>query len=136
MNKRKGKGKKCGGGYYVVALILCLGLVGCATWKQNTVKSYRLTGVALTQIQESGKDMCNKGVLKAEDCAKIKDIYNKARDVYIQMGNALILAIETEDAIQRKAKLDEYAKLSSQYLIFSNELIQLAYKYGILKGGK
>lgn len=121
---------------FLIAIVFLAVVVGCATWKSNTVKVYRITGITLSQIHETGNEMCSAGTIKAADCAKIKDAYNKTQSVYIAMGDVLILAIKTEDTAKRKAWLTEYQNLLSQFNILSGQLIQLAFDFGILKGGK
>ena len=118
-----------------MVMVVFLSLVACASWKSNTVKSYQLTGKALAMIQENGSSMCQAGIIKPDDCTKLKLYYNDARMIYIAMGDVLILAITTEDTVKRKALLDEYDKLAMKYITVSGNLVRLAYDLKILKGG-
>ena len=120
--------------FLVIVVIMAL-TVSCATWKSNTTKSYQLTGKALLMVYETGDPMCKAGVIKPDDCAKLKQYYNDARLVYIAMGDVLILAINTEDSVKRKTLLDNYDKLAIQYIKLSGDLVRLAYDLKILKGG-
>ncbi len=86
-------------------------------------------------VYQTGKSLCDEGVIKAQDCSKLKRYYNESRLVYIAMGDALIIAINTEDAVRRKTLLDEYDRLAIQYVQLSGQLIRLSYELGILKGG-
>ena len=118
----------------LLVMLLVASITACGTtWKSKAVKGYQFTGAVLTQIHNSGNELCNQGVLSPDKCAQVKKIYNDTRLAYIAAGDALIAAVETEDVIVQKKFWQEYLRLTNIYNDLAIKLIQLAFDLGILK---
>ena len=117
-------------------VILSFSLISCATWKSNITTGYEATGMTLKEIHDTAKAMCAAGTLSAADCAQVKDIYDKARDAYITAGDALIVAINTEDAVTKENNLQAYQHAISDVSQLVPKLIKLAGQLGIKTGGE
>lgn len=119
-----------------VILLIAFSLISCATWKEGSTLGYETTGMMLKEIHDSAKSLCDSGTLKAEDCENIKVIYGRARAAYITSGDALIMAINADDAIMREKNLDAYKKSLSEISVLVPKLIKLLGDMGISIGGK
>ena len=118
----------------IVMVLLCS--IGCATtgdWKSKSVTTYESTAVVLKSIHDTAKPMCDSGQISAENCGKIKNLYTKARSATLVAGDALKIAINTEDAITQKASLQVYQKAITDVATFLPELMALAHELGIKK---
>jgi hypothetical protein len=116
-------------------IMLCLVVlytVGCTpSWKRDTVAGYEIGSVTLSEIGTTAKAMCETGSIKQADCDKIKDVYNKARKAYITAGDALKIAIKTDDAIKKKEATELYKTATNDFVRFIGDLIKLAGELGI-----
>lgn len=118
-----------------VILLLMLSLA-CATWKTNITTGYEVTGITLKEIHDTAKGMCDAGTIKPENCVTIKDIYTKARLAYITAGDALIVAMETEDAVVKEKSLEAYKIATNELSQLIPKLVKLAGELGIKTGGQ
>jgi len=126
-------------------LIVFIFLTSCALWKEKATVIYEGVGDILTQTYTSAKQLCDNGTLKAEDCVKIKDMYNKTRAAYIVAGDVLIASMNleasinstkdainaTKDAVEKKeleAKLPELQAQFQALMIQYNQNLQDAAK--------
>ena len=116
----------------IFLLLFCvLFIINCAGWKSKAVTGYEAIGITLTEIKTEAEKQCLAGTLKSEDCEQIKGIYNKARLAYITAGNALIVAMNTEDTALKQKSMDAYLDAVNQVSQLSFELIDLAIKLGV-----
>lgn len=77
-----------------LCFLLCL-TVGCQEsdkWK-NAVVVYESVGLSLNDFKAKAKELCDRGEIPPDTCAKLKDGYNKAVDVYVDAGYVLEEAI-------------------------------------------
>ena len=116
---------------FAALVILFLALSSCAAWKADTVAGYESTGSVLTDIESRAKAMCDAGQLKPADCQKLKSAYNRARAAYITSGDALVLAIDTQDAATKQKSLAAYQQAVSDLGALLPELITAADQLGI-----
>jgi hypothetical protein len=105
-----------------IVAIIALSLAACALWKEKATVTYEGVGDILTQTYTNVKQLCDSGTLKAEDCVKIKDTYNKARKAYIVAGDTLIATMNleasiksTQDAVAKKNLQAQLQTLMAQY---------------------
>jgi len=119
---------------YCTILIIMLSvllIVSCAIWKGKATVGYEAAALTLKEIHDQGKSLCEQGKIGASDCENLKSTYNKAREVYIASGDALIAAINAEDAVTREKSLDAYQKSIAEFSQLSIKLIRLASNLGI-----
>lgn len=114
-----------------VLLFLIIALISCAGWKSKATTGYEAIGLTLTEIKVEAEKQCITGTLKVQDCEQIKAIYNKARISYITAGNALIVAMNTEDSVLKQKSMDAYLNTVDEASKLSFELIDLAIKLGV-----
>ncbi|MCC6347891.1 MAG: hypothetical protein IT388_11940 [Nitrospirales bacterium] len=120
----------------LLVILALLVLSSCATWKKDTVTGYEITGIALRNVQQAAKKMCDAGKIGADDCAKLRNVYGQARAAYQTAGNALIVAINTEDAVKQKEGFAAYQTAFAEVSRLLPELLDLAGKLGIKVGGE
>jgi len=118
----------------MLAFLLVLAF-GCAGTRGKVVSSYELAGTILKAAYDVAKPACDTGTLSAEDCAKIKDCYNQARQYYIIAGDVLILALETEEITQKQADLEEYQKLVNLYTESMSKMLKMLVDLGVIEEG-
>jgi len=116
----------------LMVVLLMFFFVSCTkSWKGNTVTGYEITGTTIAQIGETAKSMCDAGSVKEADCAKIKDVYNKARKAYIASGDALVIAIKVEDEVQKKNAMAAYSTAITELSRLLPQLVKLAGELGV-----
>ncbi len=120
----------------VLAMVLILTLGACALWKEKATVTYEGVGNILTTTYTNVKQLCDSGTLKAEDCLKIKEMYNKTRSAYIVAGDTLIAAMNleasiknTQDAVQKKDLQAQLQALMVQYNQNLQEAAKLASEF-------
>ena len=126
------------GGYmrkakWLIVPILFAALFSCTGWGGQAVGTYELMGVTLKVAHDTIRPGCDAGTLPADKCVTFKDVYRKGRVSYILAGDALSLAIITDDAIKRQAFWVEYNDLVAQYLKFTTEAIKVGREMGVIK---
>ena len=84
-------------GYVLIVWALVFMLVGCGTWKTNAVKGYQAGAGVLTETYQSTEKLCVSGDLSKEKCSTFHKMYKRAYEAYIQLGDALKLAIQASD---------------------------------------
>ncbi len=115
-----------------IFMLCCLPiLASCATWKANTTAGYETTGQILTDIGTKAKSMCDAGKIPAKNCVVLKADYNKARTAYISSGNALILAIDAQDAAAKKTSLAAYQEAITDLGTLLPALVNAAGEFGV-----
>ena len=120
----------------LLAIVMLAILSGCATGtKGKLVSSYELAGITLTGAYDTVKPVCDIGQLPADKCAQIKKLYNDARGIYLFAGEALIIAVETDDLIKRQAALTQYQSLVTQFTKITTDLISLLIQLGVIQKG-
>jgi hypothetical protein len=116
----------------VFVSILFLSLLSCASdtpWRKASVTTYELTGTIIEHSKQTAEALKAQNLITDEQLAKIKGIYNKARDVYIAAGNSLKLAGKAESAAKRDQLLAEYDKLLADFKKLAYELADLVNKF-------
>jgi len=116
----------------LVVMLLCMGLVGCATMKP-AVTGYVIGSTTLRQIHDTGVMMEQSGQLAGDRLVQIKQIYNDTRKCWFTAGDVLVVAIQTNDAVLKNEMMAKYDELLTQYNELANKLIMLASDFGILK---
>ena len=115
----------------MVLTMILMSLTSCSpSWKKNTTAGYEITGTTISETYTSAKMLCDSGTIKQEDCTKIKEIYNKVRDSYLVAGNALTIAINTDDQGLKNQNLIAYTNALNDVAKFLPELIRLAQTLG------
>lgn len=121
----------------ILLILLCSLVIGCATgkasWKQETVTSYESTSIVLTGIYNTAKPMCDAGQISKENCEKIKSLYTKTRSAIITAGDALKIAINSEDIFTQNASMELFQRSLMDVAKFMPELMRLANNLGIVK---
>lgn len=84
-----------------LALIM-LFISSCGSWQKTSALTYKSLGIALESTRIAARDLCDTGVLSAEECGNLKTQYNVARENYRIAGSMIINAIELETAIDEK----------------------------------
>ena len=130
----------------LLTVLIMITIVACASlWKEKTTATYESIGNVLASIQQGAKSTCDQGLIKPDDCVKLRDSYNKARQVYIVAGDTLIEAMnieelykETSDVIKKKELKEKMEILIKKYqgliLELNNlykEYIDMATKMGV-----
>ncbi len=108
-----------------------LAFTSCAAWKADTTAGYEATGAVLADIGSQAQSMCGEGKIKPADCGTLKLDYNKAREAYITSGDALILAMDAEDAAAKQKSLAAYQQAVGDLGALLPELITAAGQFGI-----
>jgi hypothetical protein len=114
-----------------LAVLACVCLIGCASANKNMVVAYSATGATIETVHQVTANMCTAGTIKAADCDKIKTLYNKIRDGYLTSGTALILYLNTSDAVQKKTNLEAYQTAIATLSQLVAELLTLVQSYGV-----
>ncbi len=117
----------------MMAIVAVLVLSSCASqqMKANTVAGYDATGQILTDIETQAKSMCDAGKINPVNCAVLKTDYSKARDAYITSGDALIVALDAQDAATQKTNLAAYQAAITDLGTLLPALINTAAEFGI-----
>lgn len=116
----------------ILAFFALFALAACSMWAGKATVTYEGVGDILLQTYTSAKAMCDAGTLTPEQCAKLKDAYNKARDVYIAAGDTLILVIHTEAVVHNThdaVKKQELQQLTNQYVDLLRQAGNLAIEF-------
>jgi len=114
----------------ILVAFLLASFSGCAgtPWKKATVVTYEIAGIGIAHVKETAEHLRSVGAIDDAQLAKIRTLYNEARDAYITAGNTLKAAIETEDALKRDALLEKYGKLLEQFRALAYEIADLLNK--------
>ena len=108
-----------------IILLACLSCANQTPWRKATVTTFELVGATVEQTKPTIEVLyANKAINEAK-LAQIKEIYNKAVDIYGKAGRALKLAGQAEDVIKRDALLSEYEKLLTNFKALSLEIHKL-----------
>ena len=119
-------------------LLLCLVLFACATpWQDNMTKGYEAAGIMGKTYYSIAKSSCEAvppavPALPADKCEQLKKINNDARKAYLLAGDSLILAIETDDAIQQQTLLTQYNTLLASFNKVLIQFVTLLREYKVL----
>jgi len=106
-------------------LAFCLGCATETPWRKAAITTYELLGVGVGSTKDIAESLKAQNLITDEQLLKIKDVYNKARAVYIAAGNSLKLAGKAESAASRDQLLVEYDQLLSDFRNLSLELYNL-----------
>lgn len=121
---------------FISLIILALVLtVSCATWKKSTVTTYEGIGMVLNVTGEKIVEAYKNKLITRQQYEEIRNIFNKVATTYIAAGDALAIAIGTEDVIARERHLEAYLNLIKEYHALLSDLIKLADELGIKLGG-
>lgn len=121
---------------FIMVFVILVALIGCATpWKANVTAGYEVLGDSLRAVRDSSQVLCKDLIINPTDCSKIKTVYNKAALAYVNAGNALILAMNIEDAVTSKKFFDEYQKQLELFNSMLPDLLNLATQFGVNVGG-
>jgi hypothetical protein len=110
---------------FFLLIALCLLPLGCfmtAPWQQKSVATYQSMGEFLTTAQVALKSLCEDGTLDKDQCRDARETYNDAVSIYHKMGDAAILAIDTDDRTQYDGlhgDLSVLLALLNQFLVTS-----------------
>jgi len=118
----------------VLIIVMMFALIACASWQKKATVGYEVTGATLQEIHTLGTQLCSEGKVKADDCTKLKALYNKTQRAYVLSGSALITAIETQDKIVKQASIETYMSAVNDVAKLMPELLKLATELGVLKG--
>ncbi len=120
---------------WLVILLLTLSLFACGTTSQTKmVSGYEAMGKALAQIHTTGVNLCEKErVIPADDCAKIKKVYNDIRKVYLVTGDTLILSLELNNTDWAKTANEQYLKLSAEFTNLLLQWLRLTTELGLIR---
>ena len=119
-----------------LAIALLIVLSACATGtKGKLVSSYELGGITLRGAYTVVKPACDTNQIPVDKCVQAKKIYNDARSIYLLAGDALVIAVETDDLISKQAALAEYQGLVGRFTQSTTDLINLLAQLGVLKKG-
>ena len=114
-------------------IIMLLTCISCATdtaWRKATVTTYELIGDGIGSAKDTVIALKAQNLISDENVAKTKELYNKAQNIYVTMGNTLKAAGKAENA----AKKDE---LFTQYDVLLKEFRTLSYEiYSLIKNIK
>ena len=102
---------------FVILLLLPI-LVACGSdkaWRKAAADSYDVLGAAITSTKPTAEMLRAANTINDDQLAKVKDIYNKARQAYIAAGAALKLASNAQTEAQKQAALQDYSKLLGDF---------------------
>ncbi len=116
-----------------LVMVLMWGLAACAGWGNKAVGTYELMGTAIKVAHDTVRPPCDAGTLPADKCAVFKGYYQKGRTSYILAGDALSLAIITDNATKRNAIFIEFNDLMAQYLKFTQDALKVGKEMGVIK---
>ena len=122
---------------YGLVIIIVLFLSGCAsTTPTKLTTQYETMGKMLKSIHERGVRVCDQEkLLPAEDCTRIKKIYNDTRKVYLIAGDSLALAIEMQGTEFNQQSQEAYERLSREFGTLMLQWIRLLSEFGLLREG-
>jgi len=123
-------------GIFIIPILF----LGCATsWQKDMTKGYVAAGAVGKVYYEQVKNSCTvippatSTVLSTDKCEKLKKINNDARKAYIVAGDVLVLAIQTDDAVQQQTLLTNYNTLLADFNRIMLEFVKLINEYKIKK---
>ncbi len=99
----------------VVPIILACFLMGCATWKSEMTRAYKATGTLGESYRVTALGSCDQKLLTPNVCARLKDLNNEARAIWLRAGDLLKLAVKVEDSVQRQELLVRYNGLLAEF---------------------
>lgn len=108
-----------------IPILALLVLIACASWKSETTRAYKVAGQLGESYQEIAQSACDQKLIEPEKCAKLKELNNKARIIWLKAGNVLKLAIKVEDAVQKKRLIAEYNNLLDESNAVFIEIVKL-----------
>lgn len=111
-------------------LSLLIGVCSCEKWQMTTV-SYEGVGEILGTVKEEAQDLCSQGTLKPDVCEKIKENYNKAREIYIEAGDVLVGAMKLEGSAEKLIENGKYRDLISNVGTLVKEIVDLLRSSGV-----
>ncbi len=116
----------------IVMILVCMGILagGCEKWQTATV-SYEAAGEGLDAFRVVAQDLCEQGALNGDTCVKLKGIYNKSREIYINAGDVMVAAMRLDDAAARDVKMKDYHDLMGKISDCVREAVDLLKSSGI-----
>ena len=113
-----------------LSAILAFSLCSCEKWQMTTV-SYESVGEILGIVKEESQGLCVQGALEPDVCEKIKDNYNKAREIYLEAGDVLIGAMRLEGSAEKNYETGRYRDLISDVGFLVKEIVELLKSSGV-----
>ncbi len=114
---------------FIFMLLVCFACASETPWRKATVSTYELTGQGISISRETAVILRANNVITDVQLENVKGLYNKAREVYIVMGETLKAAGRAESIAQRKAILLEYDKLLVDFKNISLQIITLVQSF-------
>ena len=106
--------------------IMLFASFGCATtWQNKATVTYTSGAIGVSSVHGGFKPQCDSATLPADRCDQLKKIYNDTRDGYVAAGNILILALTTEDAVQKDQLMAQWDILWENFTRLTKEMIEL-----------
>ncbi len=111
--------------FIVVVLLAC---VSCATdiaWRKATVTTYEIAGDGVGVAKDTAIVLNANKILTDAQLAKVKNLYNRAQEIYALMGETLKLAGKAQDAIMKDQYLAQYDNLLLRFKALSIDIYTL-----------
>ncbi len=92
---------------------LFTGTIACATYNaqqsitEQKVIAYEKAGSVLVGVQMTLQPQCDSGVITPDTCSKLKVTYNRAREAYIEAGEAGMAKINAIDSTTRAVAMSK-----------------------------
>ncbi len=115
---------------FIIPLFLVLMLVACASWDTTAKKAYVSAGNVGKAYYNTAKTSCDQKLLEPARCEQLKKINNDARAIWLQAGNALMLAIQVDDAVKKQEFKASYNALMGVFEQDIGEFLKLYLQMG------
>jgi hypothetical protein len=101
----------------------CVCLLGCGTmpWQKQAMVTYQSAGEVLEESRTVLKRYCETGVLSDLECAEAKAVYDMAVDIYVLLGNQVLIALDIGDDSVYDQLLVELSLALEQVSAFVNK---------------
>ena len=109
-------------------VVVLLGCMACATdtaWRKATVTTYEIAGGGIGVAKDTAIVLNSQKILSDAQLAKAKNLYNRAQEIYVLMGETLKLAGKAQDAIMKDQYLAQYDNLLQRFKALSIDIYTL-----------
>ena len=115
-----------------IIVIFLLTLTACQTPNPSYVQTISTTNETIKFVATKVKKACEQGKIKAEDCEKAKDLYQKIKAVDDRIVDITVTAIKLGDEDFRTSAA--YQEALSELTLLVNKFIETAVELNLIGG--